>query len=139
MHIMGFDVGDDAVKIKAMERLKATDQLCHRWAREVMDWNPRKTSSTFRAMQAKAGISLTPGFPPEIGIDVAALAKILAECKASEEKRWYYAMVHTHYCTGGSMRQKAARLHIGRTMFYQLLRETWCYLKGRLQGVGIEV
>lgn len=119
--------------------LKPTDELCHRWAVQTLDWENRATSSTFRAMKAAAGILLEPGFPPELDKDVAALAKILTKCKASADNCWYYDICRSHYGQGGSSDQKAARFRITRTTYHTKLSNALSYLKGRLNAIGIEV
>jgi hypothetical protein len=121
------------------EMLKPTDELCHRWAQQVGDWEGRKSSSTYRAMMAAAGVLLEPGFPPQIAPDVAVLAKLLSHCKVSEDNHWVYSIRHTHYCGGGSSDQKARRLHIARTKYYELVRLALSYLRGRLQDRGLKV
>lgn len=121
------------------DALKPTDELAHRWATQANDWDGRKTSSTFRAMKAAAGILLEPGFPPQMDDDVAALAKILSECKASREDSWVYTICFIHYCTGGSSAQKANRLGTARTKFYEVLKLALSYLRGRIKAAGVKV
>lgn len=116
-----------------------TDELLRRWATQAFDWERRKTSSTWRAMRAAAGILLEPGFPPEMDKDVAALCKIMSECKASRDDSWVYSVCYVCYCEGGSADQKAKRLLIARTRYYELRNMALSYLKGRLQGAGVEV
>lgn len=121
------------------EGLKPTGEYLRRWAIQAFDWEPRKTSSTWRAMQAAAGVLLEPGHPPEMDKDIAVVARIMSECKASRDDYWVYSVCYVHFCETGSSAQKARRLLITRTRYYELRNLALMYLKGRFEGVGLDV
>lgn len=113
--------------------LIGTDELCSRWAHDAYDYAGGQAGVLWKAMREREGASL-PGGPDIIADDVVELDRILA----SSEPR-YLALVTVWYCQGGSVEQKAKRIHTDRANIYRLWHRTLEYLRGRLNAVGISV
>lgn len=116
---------------KLEEDLRFVDLLCVQWAREVHEWDGRERNIIHRMIREREGA--VTGHPVPISDNVQALDSILAK---SDPR--YHALVFVWYVHGGSIKQKAQRLHTNRTDLYGVWRRTLEYLKGRLHGVGIE-
>jgi hypothetical protein len=109
------------------------DALCLRWSQQAFDWQGRAASPIYWMMRQAEGAPLPSG-PELMQDDVLALDGCIRRSHVA-----VYALIYVWYCTGGSVEQKAARLHKKRSALYGDWRCYLSYLRGRLHHLGFNL
>jgi hypothetical protein len=109
------------------------DALCVRWSQQAFDWEKRNANPIYWMMKQAEGAPL-PGGEEAMQDDVLALDGAI---RRSHEA--VYALMYVWYCTGGSVGQKASRLHKSRSALYSDWRTYLAYLRGRLHHLGFQI
>lgn len=113
--------------------LRPMDELCVQWSRQAFDWEPRHANPIYWMMKQAEGAPL-PGGEEVMSDNVLALDGCIRRSHES-----VYALLYVWYCTGGSVEQKASRLHRSRSAIYSDWRTYLAYLRGRLHHLGIAI
>lgn len=113
------------------EELRATDELCRRWARFAWDWPVWGASPIYRGMRQRAGHMVANVAAAPMPDDVEALARIIADSHGK-----VFALLSVWYCHGGTSDTKAKRLGISRRSIYYHHEATLIYLRARLRARG---
>jgi hypothetical protein len=127
------DIEPEVASGRVDETLKGIDALCARWANELWDWTVRGRNPIYLGMMEAEGAA-APSPPPGVSDVVMQLDGILA---GSDER--YRALVVVWYVRSDPVIIKAKRLGTNRTDLYQRWRRTLEYLKGRLNGMGVDI